>query len=53
MLGTAKTRESTSAPERADELAEIVLRDLDGRDVRLGEAWSERPAVLAFLRHYG
>jgi hypothetical protein len=34
-------------------LAEIVLPDADGREVRLGSLWAERPAVLVFLRHYG
>jgi hypothetical protein len=35
------------------ELAEVVLQDLDGQDVRLGSLWEEGPAVLVFLRHYG
>ncbi len=34
-------------------LAPIVLPDTDGRPVRLGSLWQERPAVVAFLRHYG
>jgi hypothetical protein len=42
-----------TAPERADELADMVLRDADGADVRLGELWAKRPAVVVFLRHYG
>jgi hypothetical protein len=42
-----------TAPERADELAGITLQDSDGEDVRLGDLWAERPAVLVFLRHYG
>jgi hypothetical protein len=53
VLGAAKSRQETHAPTRADDLADIVLRDLDGHEVRLGDTWSERPAVLAFLRHYG
>jgi len=36
-----------------DALAQIVLPDHDGRDVRLSELWSERPAALVWLRHYG
>ena len=40
-------------PERADELAGIVLPDHDGRDVRLGDLWADGPAVLVWLRHYG
>ena len=41
------------APERADSLADVVLQDADGVDVRLGELWARRPAVVVFLRHYG
>ena len=40
-------------PSTADGLADIVLPDQDGHDVRLGELWSERPAALVWLRHYG
>jgi hypothetical protein len=42
-----------AAPDRADELQDIVLQDSEGSDVRLGSLWDERPAVLVFLRHYG
>ena len=34
-------------------LAPIALPDADGRPVRLGSLWDERPAVVVFLRHYG
>lgn len=37
----------------APALAGIVLDDVDGGQVRLGELWADRPAVLVFLRHYG
>jgi hypothetical protein len=37
----------------ADALADITLPDHDGNDVRLGDLWSEHPAVLVWLRHYG
>jgi peroxiredoxin len=37
----------------ADELADITLPDDDGNEVRLGDLWAERPAVLVWLRHYG
>ena len=50
MLGK---RDRPAAPPRADDLADIVLEDADGREVRLGTLWEERPAVLVFLRHYG
>ena len=53
MLGAAKGRQEARAPDRADELADIVLLDHDGHEVRLGELWSERPVALVWLRHYG
>jgi hypothetical protein len=34
-------------------LADIVLPDHEGRDVRLGDLWAERPVALVWLRHYG
>jgi hypothetical protein len=34
-------------------LAETVLPDQDGEDVRVGDLWAERPVVLVWLRHYG
>jgi hypothetical protein len=43
----------TRAPERADALADVVLRDHDDREARLGDLWSERPVALVWLRHYG
>lgn len=46
-------RQQTHPPERADELADFVLQDQRGDDVRLGDLWSDGPAVLVWLRHYG
>ena len=40
-------------PRTAAELAQIVLPDHDGNDVRLGDLWADGPAVLVWLRHYG
>jgi len=37
----------------SSKLAEIVLPDSDGREVRLGSLWAASPAVIVFLRHYG
>lgn len=37
----------------AEDLAPIEVLDVDGRPVRLGSTWRERPVVLAFIRHYG
>jgi len=53
VLGFAKERQRTRALQRADELAGLVLQDWRGNDVRLGDLWRERPALLVFLRHYG
>ena len=53
MLGAASERQHSDPPARADALADIVLPDQDGNEVRLGDLWSERPAALVWLRHYG
>jgi hypothetical protein len=53
VLGAASTRQTVNPPQRADELGEITLLDEDGNDVRLGDLWADRPAVLVWLRHYG
>jgi hypothetical protein len=37
----------------ADVLADIVLPDQDGNDIRLGDLWREGPVALVWLRHYG
>jgi hypothetical protein len=50
MLGNGKRPQ---APSNADGLADLVLQDSAGADVRLGDLWTDRPAVLVFLRHYG
>jgi len=34
-------------------LAEIVLPDTDGRQIKLSSLWADGPAVIVFLRHYG
>ena len=34
-------------------LADIVLPEAGGSDVRLGSLWDKDPAVVVFLRHYG
>jgi len=35
------------------ELGDVLVKDADGRDVRLGDAWRDKPAVVVFVRHYG
>lgn len=39
--------------DRVPELARLVLVDDEGRPARVGDVWKERPAIVAFLRHYG
>jgi hypothetical protein len=34
-------------------LADVTVKDTEGRDMRLGDVWRERPAVVVFVRHYG
>jgi len=53
VLGISKERQQTHPPDRADALADIVLLDHDGKEVRLGDLWGERPVALVWLRHYG
>jgi hypothetical protein len=53
MLGTPKDRQRTRRPGDAGELGAVELLDLQGRPARLGDFWSENPAVVVFLRHYG
>jgi hypothetical protein len=35
------------------ELSDVVLRDIEGEPVRLGDLWADRPVVMVWLRHYG
>ncbi len=34
-------------------LAGISLSDDQGRPVRLGAVWADKPVVLVFIRHFG
>ncbi len=52
-LGVSRNRQSVHPPADASELAGVTVRDLDGREIQLGELWEDVPAVLVFLRHYG
>ena len=53
VLDIPREHQSTNPPSDAHELEDVVLEDHEGRPVRLGDLWRERPAVLAFVRHYG
>lgn len=37
----------------ARKLEDLTVTDPDEKPVRLGDAWAERPVVLAFIRHFG
>jgi hypothetical protein len=37
----------------SSKLAGISLPDVDGKTVRLGSLWTNGPAAVVFLRHYG
>jgi hypothetical protein len=34
-------------------MADVVLPNDAGEDVRLGDLWADGPAALVWLRHYG
>ncbi len=34
-------------------LADSIVKDLEGQDVRLGDLWRDGPVVLVFVRHFG
>jgi hypothetical protein len=53
VFGISGKRTQPSPPADAGALADVVLEDSAGAEVRLGDLWAERPAVLVFLRHYG
>jgi hypothetical protein len=52
-LGIARGHQEATPPDDASGLADLVVLDLDGSEVRLGSLWEDRPAVLVWLRHYG
>lgn len=53
MLGVAREHQTADPPERADALADLILPDHEGNDVRLGDLWRDGPVALVWLRHYG
>jgi hypothetical protein len=52
-LGTSRRRQEARPPQDASGLVELVVRDLEGHELRLGSLWEDRPVVLVWLRHYG
>jgi peroxiredoxin len=53
VLDTTRQQQETKPPTDAGVLEDVVLNDYEGKPVRLGDLWSERPAVLVFVRHFG
>jgi peroxiredoxin len=53
VLDTTRQQQETKPPTDASVLEDVVLDDYEGKPVRLGDLWSERPAVLVFVRHFG
>jgi hypothetical protein len=45
--------DAAQAASQAEAIADIVLPDHEGNDVRLGDLWRDRPMALVWLRHYG
>ena len=44
----------SSVPETfSSRIAPLEVPDVDGKQVRLGSLWAERPAIIVFLRHWG
>ena len=41
---------------RGDELTrieDIVLRDTDDNEIRIGDLWRDKTVIIVWLRHYG
>ncbi|HZS35600.1 MAG TPA: hypothetical protein VFF06_02175 [Polyangia bacterium] len=36
-----------------DQLADAQVQDLDGKSHRVGDFWTNGPALLLFVRHFG
>jgi hypothetical protein len=53
LFGTSGDGRKPQAPATVDELADLELENHAGELRRLGDYWTDRPAVLVFLRHYG
>lgn len=39
--------------EVGDQAPDPMVLDTHGAEIRLSASWADRPAVLAFLRHFG
>ena len=52
LFGTSRD-DGRGAPATAVDLAEFELENHEGELKRLADYWTDGPAVLVFLRHYG
>jgi len=43
----------TRAPHVGEKAPDSLVLDAAGEEVRLSGFWQEKPAILAFLRHFG
>lgn len=48
-----QSQSTTATSSTARDLADVTVLDTEGEVFRLGDAWSDRPAVVVFVRHYG
>ena len=39
--------------EDASSWASLTVENTEGADVPIGSLWADRPAVIAFVRHFG
>ena len=53
IFGTADERQDPRTPDSAAGIADVELENHAGELRRLGDYWTDGPAVLVFLRHYG
>jgi hypothetical protein len=53
LLGAASSKQEARPPHDSSGLADLLVKDRDGSDVRVGSFWEDGPAVLVWLRHYG
>lgn len=44
---------STTDVAVSQALSDLELQDPDGKPVKLGSLWADRPVVLVFVRHFG
>ena len=40
-------------PSTSERLSALTALDTEGRAIRLGDLWRDRPIVLVFVRHFG